>query len=112
MDLISIGTLLKYPVKPAGILPIIHHPIDEVDHNAAGFFAHLGLQNSKTPRVGDPNHFVDVEHHQDGAVGPHLKQRQCDDGRGDFKLGRRKDRVTSSGSIPGCLPTCTDGILL
>ena len=79
MGLIFIGTLLKYPVKPAGILPIVHHLTNEVDHNAAaGFLAHLGLQNSKTPRVGDPNHFVDVEHHQDGAVGPYLRRRKFD----------------------------------
>ena len=76
-----IGTLLNYPVKPAGILlPIIHHLslTDEVDHNAGGFLAHLGLQDSKTPSVGDPNHFVDVEHHQDGAVRPNLRRRTND----------------------------------
>ena len=107
MDLIFIGTLLKYPVKPAGIIPIIHHLTNEVDHNAAGFLAHLGLQYSKIPRVGEPNHFVDVEHHKDGAVRPHLSRRKCDR-RGDINL-RRKKRVTSSGSIPGCLSTGTDG---
>ena len=67
---------LDDPVKP-GKLPIgsIHHLNDEV-HCNAGFLAHLRLDDRKTPRVGVSDYFVDVEHHKDGAVGPHLVK--CD----------------------------------
>ena len=89
--------MLDDPIKPR-ILPIgsIHHLTDEV-HCKASFLPRLGLYNSTTKSVGDPNHLVDVEQHQDGAVGPDLRQSKFDRKADQLYWRREKQELPAMG---------------